>query len=441
MKESYRVGILGYGFIGRVHAWAHYNLRFHYDFPFHTEIVRVATSRRETADAAATELGAEGTTEPREITQADDVDVVHICTPNNLHRGALLEAIGAGKHIYCDKPLVVTLAEAAEVEKAAVSAGYIKAEGAQGPARAQASTPPSPAPARPAAPGPDSAPSRPAAPPAFGITFHNRFFPATIHARHLVEEGFLGTPLSFRAAYLHSGSVDPAAPLKWKLSRAAGGGVVRDLGSHVLDLVSWLLGPIREVQAITDIAYPERPDPASPGTRRPVEAEDNMLLTCRILPTVAPERRAEPVPGVVEASKLATGTEDELRVELHGSLGAIRFNSMDPHHLEIYDRREFGASGPAPGGWTRLQTGGRYPKPAKTFPSPKNAVGWLRAHLACVASFMEHMHEGTPPEPGLPAGLYIQEVMDAVDRSAPTGAPVTLSGIGNLGAGEDVSIR
>jgi predicted dehydrogenase len=388
--KRYRIGILGYGFIGRVHAWAHHNLGLYYDLPFKTEIVRVATSREKTARAAAAEVGAAWTVDSREITSADDVDIVHVCTPNHLHRDALLDAMAAGKHIYCDKPVVVNADEAEEVRAAAGS--YRGSAGG----------------------------------PAFGVTFHNRFFPASMHARALVEDGFLGIPLSFRAAYLHSGSADPEAPLKWKLSGAAGGGVLRDLGSHILDLVRWTLGPIVEVRAVSDTAYATRPDPDDPSVRRTVDAEDNVVVLTRLLPRVAPEHRDEPIPGVVEASKLATGTEDELRYEIHGSLGAIRFNTMDPHHLEIYDRRSSRYRGEAPGGWTRLQTGGRYPAPAKGLPSPKNAVGWLRAHLASVAAFMQHVDAGTAPEPGLADGLAVQALIDAIERSADSGRPIVV---------------
>ncbi|MFP4374407.1 MAG: Gfo/Idh/MocA family protein [Spirochaetaceae bacterium] len=389
--RRYRIGILGYGFIGRVHAWAHENLRFHYRLPFETEIARVATSHAETAERAAGELGAEWTVESTAITRAEDIDVVHVCTPNHLHHEALLEAISAGKHIYCDKPLVVTADEAADIRRAVEEQ------------RRNAGSSP-----------------------AFGMTFHNRFFPATLHARRLVEQGFLGIPLSYRAAYLHSGSADPEAPLTWKLSARAGGGVLRDLASHALDLVSRLLGEYTEVRAVTDIAYAERPDPADASLRRTVDAEDNALVIAHILPSVSPEHRREPIPGVIEASKIATGSEDELRVEIHGSLGSVRFNTMDPHHLEIYDRRDAPYRGAAPGGWTRLQTGGRYPEPARDFPSPKNSIGWLRAHLACIASFMQHVHAGTQPDPGLADGLYMQQVIDAVERAAQSGTAVQL---------------
>ena len=66
----------------------------------------------------------------------------------------------------------------------------------------------------------------------------------------------LGQVLGFRACYLHGGNANPAAPLKWKLTAAAGGGVIADLASHVLDLVDWLIGPFQSVTAATQIAYP-----------------------------------------------------------------------------------------------------------------------------------------------------------------------------------------
>lgn len=394
--KTYRIGVLGYGFIGRVHSWAQSNLRFYYDLPFDTEIVRVATSRDRTAEAAADELGCEGTTDSTDITRAEDIDVVHVCTPNRLHKNALLDAMETGKHIYCDKPLVVDTEEAREIRDAA--AAYL-----------------------------GDRETRDGRGPVFGMTFNNRHFPATRHARQLVHDGFLGTPLSYRISYLHSGSADPSAPLKWKLSGEAGGGVIRDLAAHPLDLITWLLGPYTEMRAVTDIAYPQRPDPDDPHTSRPVDAEDNVIVLGHIRPEVAPERRGNPIPGILESSKVATGTEDELRFEIHGSLGAIRFNSMDPHHLEIYDRRATPYAGPSPGGWTRLQTGGRYPAPARSFPSPKNVVGWLRAHLGSVADFMLHVDAGTPADPGLDDGLYVQELIDAVERAGRTGSSVALS--------------
>jgi predicted dehydrogenase len=102
------------------------------------------------------------------------------------------------------------------------------------------------------------------------MTLQNRFFPVTLRAKQMMEEGLLGEILEFRASYLHSGSSDPKAPLKWKLSAEAGGGVVADLGSHILDLMHSLVGDYKELSAMTHIAYKERPSAEDPSRMVPV---------------------------------------------------------------------------------------------------------------------------------------------------------------------------
>jgi predicted dehydrogenase len=372
MPKTCNVGILGYGFIGKVHAYAYRCLPFVCDpVPVDARITHVCTGHTETAEKAAADLGADhAVTDYRRVTEGPDVDIVHVCTPNHLHAEALLSAMAHGKHIYCDKPLVATEAEADAV--AAALADY--AGTAQ-------------------------------------MTFHNRFFPATLKAAELADAGFLGEPLEFRAVYLHGGNVDPQRPLKWKLSGAAGGGVIPDLGSHALDLVHRLLGPYERVLAQTKIAYPERPDPDDPSRTVAVDAEDAVQMLVRMQCGAV---------GTVEATKIATGTEDELRFEIHGTGGAMRFRLMEPHYLEVYDA---GAAGPGgASGWTRLATGRRYGPPDTPFPSPKAAIGWTRAHVACLVNFLSAVAEGRPAQPDLGQGVSIQRLMARIRDSAERGA-------------------
>lgn len=377
--KTYNVGILGFGFIGKVHAYGHLNIPLFYEpRPCATRITHVCTSRTETAERGRAQLGADvATTDYREITENPGIDIVHICTPNHLHKDGLLSAMAHNKHIYCDKPLVAELDEVPAIEEALKSYTGI----------AQ-------------------------------MTFQNRFFPATLRARQLVEEGFLGDVLQFRASYLHAGSANPDAPLKWKLSAEAGGGVIADLASHVFDLLHPLVGDYESVMAATQIAYPDRPDANDPAKRVKVEAEDNVMLLARTKSGAL---------GTIEATKLATGSEDELRFELHGSKGAMRFNLMDPHHLEVYDASAPGQPIGGRRGWTRIDTGQRYPAPGGTFPSPKASIGWMRSHMACLANFLYCVAENKPAQPGLEQGIYIQKVCDAVKRSARTAAWVELA--------------
>lgn len=374
--KTLNVGILGFGFIGKVHAYGYRCLPFYYDpVPLQARITHVVTSRTETAERGRQMLGAEAAaTDFRTVTENPDVDIVHICTPNHLHKDALLSAMRHNKHVYCDKPLVATIEEAHAV-RAALS-GY------RGTGQ---------------------------------MTFQNRFFPATLRAKQLLEERALGEVLQFRAAYLHGGSATAEAPLKWKLTAAAGGGVIADLASHLLDLIDHLIGPFDSVTASTHVAHAERPSLEDPAKKVKVDAEDCVLLIARM--------RSGAV-GTIEATKLATGSEDELRLEIHGTRGAIRFNLMDPHHLEWYDATA--ADRPQGGfrGWNHIDTGQRYAEPATSFPSPKAATGWIRGHVACLAHFLTAVAEGRPAEPGLEQGIRVQQLMESVRRSALKECPV-----------------
>ncbi len=371
MERPLRVGFVGFGFIGKVHAYCHMNMPFFYDPPpLETTLVGVCTSRMETAQEAKRRFGFEIATDNyREITEGPDIDIVHITSPNVFHRAHLLSAMAAGKHIYCEKPLTAPLDEAREVEGAL--AWYRGTH---------------------------------------QMCLQNRFFPATMRAKQLVDEGFLGQLLSFRASYLHSGSADRNAPLKWKLDRAMGGGVLLDLGSHVIDLVRHLCGEVQEVLMESAIAYPERPSTSDSGRRVSVEAEDLAVMLVRTSAGAL---------GTIEASKIATGTEDELRIEIHGSEGALRFNSMQPNYLEAYRRADPEEPIGGSRGWRAIATVQRYPQPAE-FPGPKFSVGWIRSHLACLHNFLSALASDTKAEPGLEVGIRLQEIMAAARRSRDT---------------------
>lgn len=353
MKDNYNVGFIGFGMIAKVHAYGYVNLPLYYNpVPLRARITHICTSRPETAEAGRALLGAShAVTDYRQITENPAVDIVHICTPNDQHKDALLSAMRHQKHIYCDKPLVATMAEAEEI-RAALKEYRGTAQ----------------------------------------MTLQNRFFPATLRAKQMVDEGFLGQVLEFRAAYLHAGSADPNAPLKWKLQA----GVIADLGPHVFDIVQHLLGDFAELQALTHLAYPQRGG-----------AEDSVMALVRMQSGAV---------GNIEATKIATGAEDELRFEIHGSQGALRFNGMDAHHLEAY----------RDGGWTRFDTGQRYAAPAAGFPGPKFSIGWLRGHAACLANFLQAVAAVQPGNPGLDQGIYLQHVLDCASQSAQSRQWVTV---------------
>lgn len=367
------VGFLGFGFIGKVHAYGYLNLPLFYQpIPLEAKITHICTSRQETAEDGARLFGADhAVTDFRQITENPDIDIVHICTPNHLHKDALLSAMTHGKHIYCDKPLVSTKLEADEIDAALSSYTGV----------AQ-------------------------------MTFNNRFVPPIMRAKQMIDEGLIGDVLEFRCCYLHSGSADPSAPLKWKLSAAAGGGVIADLASHVLDLIHHLVGDFDTLTATTKIAYPQRPSIDDSSKMVDVDVEDCVMLLAKMKNGSV---------GTIEATKISTGAEDEVRFEIHGSEGAVRFNGTDMNHLHYYNRSSPDTPVGGTRGWTAIDTGQRYPAPARAFPGPKFSMGWMRGHVACLANFLQSIAAGTPAVPGLDQGIYIQHLIDCCRASATSG--------------------
>ena len=372
MKE-YKVGIIGAGFIARVHAYGYLNLPLFYDQQdFKFTVKTVCAAHQSSADKFAAQIGAaKAVTDYRGIIDDPEIDVVDIASPNDFHCEQLLAAMEAGKHIYCDKPLVSSAAEADKI--AAVLPGY------KGISQ---------------------------------MTLQNRFFPATLRAKQLIDDGMIGDVLEFRGQYLHSGSADPSAPLKWKLEA----GTIADLGSHILDLVDYLTGGFKSVCAATHIAYADRPSASEPGKRVPVTAEDNM----HVLATLA-----NGACGVITASKITTGAEDELGFAIHGSKGALRFDPMDLDKLYYYEMSK--SSSPLGGvrGWTAIDCGQRYSKPAG-FPTPKAAIGWMRGHMHCLWNFLNNIHTGTAGEPDLARGIYMQYMLEKIKESAKNGKWIQL---------------
>ena len=376
--KKFGAGVVGYGFMGKMHTYAYRSVPTYYDPPpAGVRLVGVCTSREETAQRAAEHGGYEfGTTDYHELLERDDIQIINCCAPNDMHKDVVIGALKAGKHVYCDKPLSMNLAEAREVMDAVGQSDMVHQ-----------------------------------------MTFQYRFIPAMMRARQLIDEGFLGEPLSFRAEYLHSGYIDPNRPMSWRLDKKRGGaGALFDMGSHVLDLVRFLVGECREVFATTKTYVKRRP--VSKGSSELVDVEVDDLVLAQM-------RMENGALGTMEASRIATGTNDDLRIEIHGKDGAIKLDPMEPDWLYAYDNRVEGEPIGGRKGYTMIETVQRYPEPA-SFPGPKFAAGWVRFHIASMYDFLCNVVKGEPSPPTLYDGFKVQAVMEAVLESAEKGGWVTV---------------
>jgi predicted dehydrogenase len=364
------IALIGYGSIGRVHMMGYKTIPHHYGLPANSlKIVGVATSRPETAQQAAQEIGCDlWTADYRDLLALPEVDLIDCCTPNHKHAEVVLAAAAAGKHIYCEKPLGLNLAEARRMVAATQKAGLTTQ-----------------------------------------MTFNFRFFPAILRARQLINEGFLGRVYSFRGRYYRASYIDPAKPLSWKLRQETSGlgGALFDLGSHVLDLIYYLLGDFDAVQATLETAIKERPLAAGSIETGPVDVDDLAFLQVRL---------AGGGLGVVEASRLATGASNDLEIEIFGEKGALRFNVTDPAWLWIYDTRDAGWPVGGKRGFRKVETMQQYA--GQKAPDWTAIPSFTRSHTECQYQFLRALWDNRPATPSLTDGLRIQEVLEAAVQSA-----------------------
>jgi predicted dehydrogenase len=255
------------------------------------------------------------------------------------------------------------------------------------------------------------------------MTFNFRFFPAIARARQLVEEGFLGRIFSFSGRYHRASYIDPAKPLSWRLQKGqSGAGALFDLGSHVLDLVRYLLGEFDAVQASLETSIPERPLSAGSRETGPVDVDDLALLQVRM---------AQGALGAIEASRVGTGATNDLKIEIFGDAGALRFDLDNPSWLEVYDVRDPVQPMGGMRGFRKVETVQRYT--GQKSPDWTMAPGFSRSHAECQYQFLKAIWEDRQPAPNLADGLRVQEAMEAAIVSSEMGRWVSIKEVTGTG--------
>ncbi len=371
--KKVRIGLVGFGFMGKTHLFSARNLPFYFGdgLGCDAEVVAVCASSPSSAEKAAREFSI-----PRFYTSAEElirdstIDVIDICSPNPYHYAVAKAAILAGKSVLCEKPLTVTVAEAEELCTLSAEHDGI-----------------------------------------CGTVFNNRFLSPVMRARQLIEDGCLGRILSFEFTYRHNSCIDPDRRAGWKQDADFGGGTLCDLGPHVIDLCHYLCGELVRISGRGQIAYPTHLAPDGHEWR--TNADEAFYLLCET---------ANGAVGHITVSKLTQGANDDLSFSVYGERGTLSFSLMQPNYLEFYD-----ATAPANArGFTRLECVGRYPSPATGFPTVKAPQGWLRGHIGCMANFLSAVAAGHPCEPSFADGLYVQRVLAAAQVSAASGREVVL---------------
>ncbi|WP_456317163.1 Gfo/Idh/MocA family protein, partial [Streptomyces bacillaris] len=323
--------------------------------------------------------GAPAETDWRALIARDDVQLVDICTPGDSHAEIAIAALEAGKHVLCEKPLANTVAEAEAMVRAAEAAR----------ARGQVAI----------------------------VGFNYRKVPAITYARQLIADGRLGTLRHVRASYLQDWLVDPASPLTWRLKREhAGSGALGDLGAHIVDLAQYLAGELLTgVSAVAETFVRERPllagasaglsgraDTAELGE---VTVDDAALFTGRL---------ASGALASFEATRMAAGRKNALRLEINGELGSLAFDLERLNELSFHDHTEPAATS----GFRRiLVTEPEHPYLEAWWP-PGHGLGYEHTFVHQARDVIRTIAEGTEPRPSFADGLQVQRVLAAVEESA-----------------------
>ncbi|MFJ5779197.1 Gfo/Idh/MocA family protein [Streptomyces sp. NPDC093094] len=378
MVRALGIAVIGFGWMGRVHTRAYARVAHHYPgLGVRPEPVAVAEEVPGRAEEAAARFGfASATRDWRDVAADPRVEAVSVTAPNFLHREIGTAMAAAGKHLWIEKPVGLTLADARAVADAAATAGVHGAVG-----------------------------------------FNYRNAPAVETARELIASGDLGTVTHARFRLFSDYAAHPDGALTWRYERAHGGsGVLADLASHGADLARFLLGDITELVADSAVFVPHRPRPtgatagharAAGGATGAVENED--YAGCLL-------RFASGARGVLEACRVSVGEQNAYGFEVHGTRGALfwdfrRMNELGVSRGTAYQDQPVSTvyTGPGDGEFGAFQ------------PGAANAMGYDDLKVIEAYRFLRSIDEDRPYGTTLADAVHSAAVLEAMAASVRSG--------------------
>lgn len=376
--ERLRVGVLGMGFMGGTHTFAWKNGKSVFNWPIDIEMKALFDMSEESLELNGGRFGFERSTQDwREVCEADDIDVISICTPNFAHPEMAQVAIANGKHIWCEKPMATTIADATAMTEAAQAAGVKTMLG-----------------------------------------YNYMKSPAILAIKDLIESGQIGDIVHFNGVYQEDFMCDPDAPHSWRLTKAGGGkGALGDMGSHQVSMAMWLCGPLKEVAARLQTVHKTRPD--GTGARLDVETDDHYSAIGTF---------DSGAMFTMHTSWLGQGHKMNLGFEITGTKGAIRYDqeAMGEFYLyEMGDRKgTFGDTGT--NGFKRVLVGPQHPPFGNFCPAPGHHVGFNEMKIIEAGHFVRAILEDSEAFPNFADGLQFEKALQAIQDASEARAWVTL---------------
>jgi len=294
-KKQFRVGMIGYGFMGRAHSNAYRKVGNFFNLE-HEVVLQAACARNEASIKSFADTWGYTSIETdwRKLVERKDIDAVDICVPNNLHKEISNACAAAGKAVLCEKPLAMSTAEGEEMCQAVEKAGVPNM-----------------------------------------VWYNYRRVPAVTFIKQLLDEGRFGRIFHYRANFLQDWTISADLPQGgnglWRLdAAAAGSGVTGDLLAHCIDTAIWLNGGISDVSAMTETFIKERTHTGT-GKVEKVTIDDACSFMCHF---------SNGSLGLFESTRYARGHKALYTLEINGEKASARWDLHDLHRLQWFDHND-----------------------------------------------------------------------------------------------------
>ena len=370
MSKALRIGLIGYGFMGRTHSNGYKRVAdFFPELEYKPVLQAVCGRTEDKTKAFAAQWGYQSyETDWKKLIARDDIDAVDICTPNDQHAAVAIAAAEAGKMVLCEKPLARTTEESLPMVEAVEKAGVANT-----------------------------------------VWYNYRRVPAVSLAKQIIESGKLGKIFHYRANFLQDWTINADLPqggaALWRLdAQAAGSGVTGDLLAHCIDTAIWLNGSIVDVSAVTETFVKERMHNLT-GKVEKVGIDDACIFHCHF------ENGSL---GLFESTRYARGHKALYTLEINGEHASIRWDLHDLNRLEYFDHSDESIVR----GWRSVHvTDGDQPYMGHWW-VPGLSIGYEHTFVHQVADFLKSLEQGTPCPPTFRDALETAKVCDAVLKSA-----------------------
>jgi len=371
MSEIVNVGLIGCGFMGRTHSNAYRKVCNFFDLE-RRPVLKAVCDFEEKSRPFAERWGYESIeTDWRRLLERNDIDLIDICLPNNLHAEVAMAAAEAGKMIICEKPLAMNSRQGQKMVDAVEKAGV-----------------------------------------ANFVSFNYRRIPAVTLAKNLIDEGRLGRIFHSRHLFLQDWTISKDLPqggdTLWRLdAEVAGSGVTGDLLAHNIDTAMWLNGPIEKVTAMTETFIKERRHNVT-GKIEKIGIDDASLFLARF---------ANGSLASFEATRYARGHKSLFTFEINGEHASLFWDLHDLHRLRYFDHGDESKVR----GWRSIHVSDSDQPYMDKWWVPGLQIGYEHSFVHQAADFLEGLATGTPASPTFRDALETQKVCDAVLESAKSG--------------------